>query len=206
MSGNRRRSRGARANLAVLVLVAGLLLLAPALVLASRPLLSGAALAAYLCGLVAVSLLSVELLHTRRWAGFDRAQQARAYAAATAARVREHEAFVTVLDARLASRTAAVTALRSELVVLRARAEEAESVAGQEARRADSLRERAEELEVRVAELTAAVEAQQSLTGESLAFWYGRQNPDVGDVLDWEAQAVQTREAQAREAAAREQA
>ncbi len=201
MSVNRRRARSARAWTSVgLLLLAGLLLVA-AVLRAERLMLSAAAIGAYLAGVAAARILSNDHAMTRRAAARDRAALAQQYAGVFAARVEEQDEFASAMVARLASRDSAIAELRGNLGAATRRLRSTEALARREAERATALRARMAELESRVAKLSGDLDEQQTLTGESLAFWYGRQDPGVEDLLDWEAQA-----AAARKLAARKQA
>lgn len=186
MTVNRRRPRGVRATAAVCLLVVAGLLLAPVLAFGERLVLAATAVLVWLAGVVAARLLSDEHVTTRREAACDRARQARRYAESFAARVAEQDEFAATMTGRIAARDADIIGLRCELDAVRVRAAAAEARASDEAARAESLQAAVTRLEARAAELSDDLDEQKTLASESLAFWYGRHDPSVEDLLDWE--------------------
>ncbi len=182
----RRRARGLRTTAAVCLLGVAGMLLAPALALGERLVLAVTAVAIWLAGVVAARLLSDEHVVTRREAAYDRAAQARTYAETFAARVAEQDEFAAAMAGRVAARDAALTRLQSELASVRERAAAADGRASDEAARAEALQTAVAQLEAQVAGLSDDLDEQKTLAQDSLAFWYGRHDPSVDDMLDWE--------------------
>lgn len=186
MTANRRRRRSVRATAAVCLLVVAGLLLAPALAFGQRLVLATTAILVWLAGVVAARLLNDEHVTTRREAAYDRAVQARSYADTFTTLAVEHDQFAATMTGRIAARDADLIALESELEAVRVRVAEAETRAGDEAARAEALQSAVTRLEARAAELSDDLDEQKTLASESLAFWYGRHDPSVEDLLDWE--------------------
>lgn len=186
MTANRRRSRGARPTVAVAVLAGSGLLLVAALAGAERLLLGAAAVLVWAGGVGAARLLSDEHVRTRREAAHDLAVQARLYADTFTARAREHDAFAAMMAGRVAARDAEITRLSDEVRRAAESLHEAQSLARDEAARAESLQAALSRLEARVTELSDDLDEQKSLAGESMAFWYGRHDPRVAELVDWE--------------------
>lgn len=186
MTGNRRRTRGVRTTVAVAMLAVAGLLLVPALAVGERLLLGAAAVLVWAGGVGAARLLSDEHVRARREAAHDLAVQARTYADMSTARAREHDAFAAAMAGRVAARDAEITRLSDELRRTAASLDQAQSRTRDEAARADSLQEALSRLEARVTELSDDLDEQKSLASESLAFWYGRHDPSVAELVDWE--------------------
>jgi len=201
MTVNRRRSHGARVTIAVTLLALTGLLLVPALAVGERLMLASAAVAGWLAGVVAARLLSDEHVRTRREAAHDRAVQARLYAEAFAARAHEHDVFVTTMTGRVAARDTEIARLSAELQSAGARLEDARSRLRDESARAESLQVVVTRLEARVAELSDDLDEQKTLASESLTFWYGRHDPAVEELLDWEERAAARAQPAARKPA-----
>lgn len=190
MTVNRRRSHGVRATTAVCLLVVAGLLLVPALAFGERLVLAATAILVWLAGVAAARLLSDEHVLTRREAAHDRAAQARSYAQTFAARVAEQDDFAATMTARVLARDADILRLTSELDAVRLQAAAADGRAHDEAARAEALQLAVTQLEARVAELSEDLDEQQTLANDSLAFWYGRHDPSVDELLEWEQRAA----------------
>ena len=185
MTVNRRRPHGARVTVAVALLAVTGLLLVPALAIGERLLLASAAVLGWLAGVAAARLLSDEQVRTRREAAHDRAVQARRYAETFAARAQEHDVFATTMIGRVAARDAEITRLLGEVQRAAGRLDDAQSKLQEESARADSLQLAVTRLEARVGELSEDLDEQKTAS-DSLAFWYGRHDPTVEELLDWE--------------------
>ena len=189
MTVNRRRSHGVRATAAVCLLVVAGLLLAPVLAFGERLVLAATAVLVWLAGVVAARLLSNEHVLTRREAAYDRAAQARSFAETFAARVAEQDDFAATMTGRVLARDADITLLQTELATVRLQAAAADGRASDEAARAQALQLAVTRLESRIAELSEDLDEQKTLASESLAFWYGRHDPTVDEMLEWEQRA-----------------
>ena len=200
MTVNRRRPHGARVTVAVALLAVTGLLLVPALAIGERLLLASAAVLGWLAGVAAARLLSDEQVRTRREAAHDRAVQARLYADTFAARAHEHDVFAATMTGRVAARDAEITRLLGDIERAAARLDEAQSKLRDESARAHSLQTAVNRLEARVTELSDDLDEQKTLASESLAFWYGRHDPTVEELLDWQERAEARSEPVAREA------
>ena len=176
----RRRPRSSRAVLAACLLGVVGLLVGAALVLGERLVLSAAAVATYLASVAAARLLSDEHARTRLQAAHDRVVQAQDYRRLFALRVQEQDAFAATMTDRVVARDAQIARLRVELHDAAQRAEITCNTA-------DELARTVSELRFRIRELSSDLDEQKSLASESLAFWYGRHNPSVHEILDWEA-------------------
>lgn len=176
----RRRSRGLRSTAAVALLVVAGLLLPPALAVGERVLISVTAIVGYLAAVGAARMLSNEHARTRREAARDRAAQAQDYQQIYAARLREQGQFA-------ASMTARVDSLREELRTTCQHADDAQRKAREESERTGVLQARVAELETQITALTGDLSQHQALAAtESLEFWYGRHDPGVEQLLEWE--------------------
>ena len=200
MTVNRRRSRGARVTVAVTLLAVTGLLLIPALAIGERLLLASAAVLGWLAGVAAARLLSDEHVRTRREAAHDRAVQARLYVETFAARAHDHDVFAATMTGRVAARDAEITRLQAGAQHAAARLDEAHAKLRDESARANSLQAAVTRLEARVSELSDDLDEQKTLASESLAFWYGRHDPTVEELLAWEGRAGSRTEPIAREA------
>lgn len=189
MTVKRRRSYGVRATAAVCLLVVTGLLLAPALAFGERLVLAATAVLVWLAGVAAARLLSNEHLLTRREAAYERAAQARSYAETFAARVAEQDDFAATMTGRVLARDADIALLQTELATVRLQAAAADGRASDEAARAQALQLAVTRLESRIAELSEDLDEQKTLASESLAFWYGRHDPTVDEMLEWEQRA-----------------
>jgi len=189
MTVNRRRPHGARVTVAVTLLTVTGLLLVPALAVGERLLLASAAVLGWLAGAAAARLLSDEQVRTRREAAHERAVQARLYAETFAARAHEQDVFAATMSGRVAARDAEIARLLADVQGARAQLDDAQSKLREESTRADSLKVAVTQLEARVNELSDDLDEQTTLASESLAFWYGRHDPTVEELLDWEERA-----------------
>ncbi len=165
--------------IAVAVLAAAGLFLLPALAVGDRVVLSAAAAAGYLAGLVAARILSDEHARTRREAARDRAAQAHDYRQIFAARVREQGLFIATMTARQDS-------LTEQLEATLRRVDDEKDRARAEADRSDALQTRVDELETRIAALGGDLTEQPATVSESVEFWYGRHDPSLEELLAFE--------------------
>ncbi|MFY0406875.1 hypothetical protein [Solicola sp. PLA-1-18] len=179
MSSERRRLRSGRALGAVALLAGASLVVTSAALLATFPVLVGAAALAVVAGVVAARLLSNEIAHTRREWSKDRAQQAKAYQRILSDRTREQATFAQQMTERLTRRDADLLEVRGNLRISEARAHET----GQ---RLEAERRRSAEL----SETVEGLKADQDQVAEALAVWDGADVPTIVDLLNWEQAAT----------------
>ncbi len=163
----RRRQRSARLVAAVALLLVAAAAVAGALMSGSPVLVSVAAVAALVLGVIATRVTHTELMVARREGYGGLARQAQAYAAITEARAEENSRFVATLRERIDNGAVALEQIEEALCAAQRRAAEAARVIRAEGQRADraeaegavvarrleEAEERAAEAIVRVAEL-----------------------------------------------------
>ncbi|MGI8521692.1 MAG: hypothetical protein ACR2K3_00040 [Nocardioides sp.] len=168
----RRRQRSTRLIVAATLLITAAVVVLGAVLSASLPLVSIAAVLGVLLGGAAARITHSELMATRRGAARDRAEQAQAYRELTVERTIEHASFVATMETKLGRSERVSTELESALSSSQHRAAVASRKLGVEARRADladaegvrlgraleESEERAGEAIVRVAELEQEVD------------------------------------------------
>ena len=163
----RRRQRSARAAVACLLLLIGVLAVVGAVLSGSWPLLAVAAGLAVASGTAATRITYLEVLQSRREAALDRAELAQQYSALTAersdenalfvadmtGRITRHEASIERLEKRLAEATAELTEAQRALDEAIDKTQRVEEENGRLAVRLEDAEERAAVAIVRLAEL-----------------------------------------------------
>jgi hypothetical protein len=149
MPGRRRVQRSVRVTCAVVLTTVSAVLVVAGLVVGTVPALAAAAVCAAVLGGAAARIMHGEIAQTRLEAARSRAQQARAFAAATTRTYSEHRAFAAAAGSRLAARDRAVGELEGALARAGARADEALIRAVGESQRANREARRADDAEVR---------------------------------------------------------
>ncbi len=163
----RRRQRSARAAVACLLLLIGVLAVVGAVLSGSWPLLATAAGLGVALGAAATRITYLEVLQSRREAAIDRAELAQEYSALTAERTDEnalfvadmtgkitrHEASIERLEKRLAEATAELTEAQRALDEAIDKTRRIEEENGRLAVRLEDAEERAAVAIVRLAEL-----------------------------------------------------
>ncbi len=163
----RRRQRSARAAVACLLLLIGVLAVVGAVLSGSWPLLAVAAGIGVALGAAATRITYLEVLQSRREAAIDRAELAQEYSALTAERTDEnalfvadmtgkftrHEASIERLEKRLAEATAELVEAQRALDEAIDRTRRIEEENGRLAVRLEDAEERAAVAIVRLAEL-----------------------------------------------------
>jgi hypothetical protein len=177
MSGRRRIQR----STTVLVAVA-LVLLGTALVITSA--IAGraevlAAMAAAVGGLAAVRLMYLEVAETRLAHAEERARQSRAFGRTIAAAHAEHSIFVASMERRMGFKDRALSELSGTLRLAEARADEAETRARRETRRAN-------EAQARLADLLDEVLTEQTHELAAIDDAHDPDLPTIVDLLAWE--------------------
>lgn len=156
----RRRQRSTR-----LTVAASLLVVAAAAVLAALPTGSFWAVAlssavALILGAAATRITHTELVHARRDAARDRAEQAQEYRRLTERRTAEGAAFAATMQERITEREAALRQLESELGDAQRAVADSRRKLGAEARRADRAEARADQAQADLAALETEAEHQ----------------------------------------------
>lgn len=163
----RRRQRSARAAVACLLLLTGVLAVVGAVLSGSWPLLATAAGLGIALGAAATRITYLEVLQSRREAALDRAELAQEYSALTAERSDEnalfvadmtgkigrHEASIERLEKRLTEATAELTEAQRALDEAIDKTQRIEEENGRLAVRLEDAEERAAVAIVRLAEL-----------------------------------------------------
>ncbi len=163
----RRRQRTTRLWVAALVLAGAALIVLAAVLSGSTVFVAIAAALAVGLGAAATRITYAEVVHSRREAARDRAQQAQDYLALTQVRIAEQAAYVSDTNGRLArhqtriqhlqgcldTATADLAEARTGLDAEQARADGAEATNRSLSRRLDDAEDRAAQAIVRVAEL-----------------------------------------------------
>jgi membrane glycosyltransferase len=149
------------------LLVAGALVITAAVVVigavlsASLPFVSVAAVLAVVLAATAVRITPSELIQSRRTAAADRALQAQAYRALGETRSREHRSFVAAMSAKVGQAEEAVTQLESAVVSSQGRAADS-------ARRLRAETRRADEAEAEGSRLAVALEESDQRAAEAI--------------------------------------
>lgn len=177
----RRRQRSTRLVVAVALLLVAAASVAGALMSGSPVLVSVAAVAAVVLGVVATRITHTELMVSRREGYGALARQAQAYAAITEARSGENSRFVATLRERIDHGASALEQIEQALCAAQHRAAEAARVIRVESERADRaesesvvVARRAEEAEGRAAEAimrVAELEQERDLLLAELDAW-----------------------------------
>ncbi len=177
----RRRQRSTRLVVAVALLLVAAAAVAGALMSGSPVLVSVAAVAAVVLGVVATRITHTELMVARREGYGGLARQAQAYAAITEARSEENSRFVSTLRDRIEHGAVALEQIEEALCAAQRRAAEAARVIRAEGERADRaeaesvlVADRLDEAEQRAAEAivrVAELEQERDLLLAELDAW-----------------------------------
>jgi hypothetical protein len=177
MSGRRRIPRSIRVLVALALVLSGALLAVTAAITNHGVVV--AAVAAALCGLGAVRVMYTELVETRIAHARERAGQSRAFQRTVAASHAEHAIFVASMERRMGFKDRAITELSGTLRLAEARADEAETRARRETRRAN-------EAQARLADLLDEVLTQQTSELAAIDDAHDPDLPTIVDLLAWE--------------------
>ena len=177
----RRRQRSTRLTVAVSLLTIAAILVTAAFLGDVAWFQAVAAVSAVVLGAAATRITHSELMHTRRDAARDRAEQAQDYRVLTEERVAEHAAFAATVQARADQQDLALEELESALSAAQRRAAEATRKFNAEARRAElaeqegrAVSARLEQTEASAAEAdlrVAELQSELDLVRAELAAW-----------------------------------
>jgi hypothetical protein len=177
MSGRRRIPRSIRLLVALALVVAGASLAIAAAVTDHGAVL--AAIAAAACALGAVRVMYLEIAETRLAHGRERARQSRDFQRTLASSQAEHAIFVSSMERRMGFKDRAIGELSGTLRLAEARADEAETRARRETRRAN-------EAQARLADLLDEVLTQQTNELSAMDDAHDPDLPTIVDLLAWE--------------------
>jgi hypothetical protein len=177
MSGRRRIQRSLRVVLAVSLVLLGAGLAIAAAVAGNAEVLAAAAAAG--CGLGAVRIMYLEVAETRLAHAEERARQAREFGRTVAVTHAEHAMFVASMERRLGFKDRAIKELSGTVRLAEARADEAETRARRETRRAN-------EAQARLADLLDEVLTQQPDELVAIDDAHDPDLPTIVDLLAWE--------------------
>jgi hypothetical protein len=138
-----------------------------------------AATAAAGCGLGAVRIMYIEVAETRLAHAEERARQSRAFGRTVAVVSAEHAIFVASMERRLGFKDRAINELSGTVRLAEARADEAETRARRETRRAN-------EAQARLADLLDEVLTQQTDELAAIDDAHDPELPTIVDLLAWE--------------------
>lgn len=148
----RRRQRSTRLTVAVALIVLAALAVAGAVFSGSWLLVTIAAVLGVVLGASATRITHSELMHTRRDAARDRAEQAQAYRELTEVRTAEHAEYSAAMQTRIDRQESALGELEVALTSAQKRAAEATRKFNAEARRADIAEQEGRAVTVRLTE------------------------------------------------------
>jgi hypothetical protein len=138
-----------------------------------------AAIAAGACALGAVRVMYLEVAETRRGHARERARQSRAFQRTLASSQAEHALFVSSMERRIGFKDRAISELSGTLRLAEARADESETRARRETRRAN-------EAQARLADLLDEVLTQQTNELAAIDDAHDPDLPTIVDLLAWE--------------------
>jgi chromosome segregation ATPase len=146
--------------------------------------LSGSALFALLCGVLAARYFSNELADVRRQHARDRVAQAEAYARIADERTAEHEMFVSSMSSRLVDRDQTISHLKGTVRLCESRIVQAEHRVRRETKRANDAEERLEKTLSERSDLEAEAAALMVASGiiEDAA-----EMPAIVNLMAWES-------------------
>lgn len=142
---------------------------------------SVAAVGAVLTGAVSVRIVYSGVTQTRRDAARERAEQAQSFGATISRVRREHRVFTAAMGSRLVERDRTIGRLEGTLRLSEHRADEAESRAEREARRADEAEE----------QLSALLDEVLSQPVMTVVDQESDEVSTIVDLLAWEGRATQ---------------
>jgi hypothetical protein len=146
--------------------------------------LSGAALFALLCGVLAARIFSNELADVRREHARDRVKQADAYARIADERTAEHEMFVSSMSSRLVDRDHTISHLKGTVRLCESRIVQAEHRVRRETMRANDAEER---LEKALSERTGLEAEAAALMVASGIIEDAAEMPAIVNLMAWES-------------------
>jgi hypothetical protein len=149
--------------------------------------LSGAALFALLCGVLAARTFSNELADVRREHARDRVNQADAYARIADERAAEHEMFVSSISRWLANRDQTITHLKGTVRLCESRIVQAEHRVRRETKRANDAEER---LELVLSERTDLEAEATALRVASGIIEDAAEEPAIVNLMAWESRVA----------------
>jgi hypothetical protein len=138
-----------------------------------------AAIAAAACALGAVRVMYVEIAETRLAHARERARQSRDFQRSIAANQAEHSIFVSSMERRMGFKDRAIGELSGTLRLAEARADESETRARRETRRAN-------EAQSRLADLLDEVLTEQTSELAAIDDAHDPDLPTIVDLLAWE--------------------
>jgi hypothetical protein len=177
MSGRRRIPRSIRVVTAIALVLSGASLAIAAAVASHGVVI--AAIAAALCALGAVRVMYLEIAETRRAHARERVRQSRDFQRSLATNQAEHAIYVASMERRLGFKDRAISELSGTLRLADARADEAETRARRETRRAN-------EAQARLADLLDEVLTQQTNELAAIDDAHDPDLPTIVDLLAWE--------------------
>jgi hypothetical protein len=177
MSGRRRIPRSTRVLVALALVLSGASLAIAAAVTSHGVVI--AAIAAAACALGAVRVMYLEIAETRLAHARERSRQSRAFQRSLASNQAEHAIFVSSMERRMGFKDRALAELSGTLRLAEARADEAETRARRETRRAN-------EAQARLADLLDEVLAQQTDELAAIDDAHDPDLPTIVDLLAWE--------------------
>jgi hypothetical protein len=177
MSGRRRIPRSIRLLVALALVLSGASLAIAASVTDHGAVL--AAIAAAVCALGAVRVMYLEVAETRLAHARERARQSRDFQRTLASSQAEQAIFVASMERRMGFKDRAIGELSGTLRLAEARADEAETRARRETRRAN-------EVQVRLADLLDEVLTQQTNELSAIDDAHDPDLPTIVDLLAWE--------------------